>query len=129
MDATKAPKTPALRPLPFAARVGSRLALRRRDHRWTQVALAARTGISSMRLSRIENGHVPPTLLEAVRLAEAFGTTLDDLVVGESSGRETPFSPHLQPIEQLATEEEFRVFSRLLDALAVGLRIRREETR
>jgi transcriptional regulator with XRE-family HTH domain len=93
------------------------------------VTLAGRTGMSSMRLSRIENGHVPPTLQEAVRLAEAFGTTLDDLVVGESSGRETSFSPHLQPIEQLATEEEFRVFSGLLEALAVGLRIRREETR
>lgn len=121
--------TPSVRSLAFAGRLGSRLALRRRDRRWTQVALAGRTGISSMRLSRIENGHVPPTLQEAVRLAEAFGTTLDDLVVGDSLGRETPLSAHLQPIEQLATEEEFQVFSRLLEALAVGLRIRREELR
>src|SRR6185295_2936582 len=129
MDEKKKTGLPSLRPHPFAARVGSRLALRRRDHRWTQVALAGRTGLSPMRLSRIENGHVPPTLMEAVRLAEAFGTTLDDLVVGDSVGRETPLSARLQPIEQLATEEEFRVFSHLLEALAAGLRILRKDTR
>lgn len=82
-----------------------------------------------MRISRIENGHVPPTLQEALRLAEAFGTTLDDLLMGTTAERETPVPSPLQPIRQVMTEEEFRVFSGFLDALAVGLQIRREGPR
>ncbi len=116
-------------PLRFAALVGFRLAERRRGHHWTQKQLADRARTTPMRLSRIENGHVPPTLQEAVRLAEAFGTTLDDLWVRRPDGAETPWLAKIQPIEQAATEEEFRVFSRLLEALAIGLRIQREETR
>ncbi|MEP7010234.1 MAG: helix-turn-helix transcriptional regulator [Acidobacteriota bacterium] len=119
----------ALQPLPFAAHVGSLLAQRRRDRRWTQSLLAQRVRTSPMRISRIENGHVPPTLQEALRLAEAFGTTLDDLLMGTTAERETPVPSPLQPIRQVMTEEEFRVFSGFLDALAVGLQIRREGPR
>lgn len=117
------------RPRRFALLVGSRLAERRRGHRWTQKEVAVRAGTSTMRLSRIENGHVQPTLEEAVRLAQAFGTTLDELLLGKAGEREALLQAQLQPIGHLTSEEEFRTFSRLLEALGIGLQILQEAPR
>ncbi len=119
----------ALQPLRFAEHVGALLAQRRRNRRWTQSVLAQRVRTSPMRISRLENGHVPPTLQEAVRLAEAFGTTLDDLILGTTAGREMPSPPELQPIRQVVTEEEYRMLSRFLEAFTAGLQLRREGPR
>jgi transcriptional regulator with XRE-family HTH domain len=49
----------------------------------TQGQLAARCGLYQSEISRLENGKRPPTLPEAVRLAEIFGVPLQAFLTGE----------------------------------------------
>ena len=60
--------------------MGRRIAARRIERGFSQAALSRRTGINSSYLSRIETGKVHPTVRTAVRISEALGLSLEDLV-------------------------------------------------
>ena len=59
---------------------GRRVAARRIERGLSQAALSRRTGINSSYLSRIETGKVHPTVRTALRIAEALGFSIEDLV-------------------------------------------------
>jgi len=62
---------------------GAALRDRRRKLGWTLTAVAARTGISTGTLSRLETNKLQPNLNQLVRLAAAYSCSLDELVQGE----------------------------------------------
>lgn len=53
----------------------------RRKKKLTQVELADKSGILQQNISNYETGFKSPTLDSAVRLADALGVTLDELVI------------------------------------------------
>jgi transcriptional regulator with XRE-family HTH domain len=61
------------------ATMGSRIAGRRVENRWTQDQLAERAGLSPKYLSRVERDHVNPGAALLSRIAEALGVTMDYL--------------------------------------------------
>jgi transcriptional regulator with XRE-family HTH domain len=66
--------------------IGPRLRALRRDRRLTLEALAARTGISTSTLSRLESGSRRPTLDLLIPLARAHHVALDQLVAAPATG-------------------------------------------
>jgi len=56
---------------------------RRRDEReargWTQADLAARIGVSRKTVNTVENGVFVPSTVIALKMAEAFGLTVEKL--------------------------------------------------
>jgi len=76
--------TKATRQLPAGERraLGARMVARRRTKRWSQRELARRTGIRYIRLSKLENGHVTPSLPELLFIAEALDASLEELLRG-----------------------------------------------
>lgn len=63
-----------------ADRLGRRIRQLRTDQGLTIEALAGRAGISTAMLSKMERGAVNPTLVVAMRVAEALGLTISQLV-------------------------------------------------
>jgi putative transcriptional regulator len=63
--------------------LGEGLANRLRELReakgWTQADLAARIGVSRKTINTIENGVFVPSTIIALRLARAFGRTVEQL--------------------------------------------------
>lgn len=48
---------------------------------WNQAKLARKAGITQATLSRIESGKVlNPGIIEVKKIADAFGTTIDNLI-------------------------------------------------
>jgi transcriptional regulator with XRE-family HTH domain len=79
------------------AAVGPRLRALRRQRETTLVDLSARTGISVSTLSRLESGERRPTLELLLRLARAYGVTLDELVDAPPTGDPRI---HLRPVKR-----------------------------
>jgi transcriptional regulator with XRE-family HTH domain len=73
---------------PTRADVGPRLRSLRHGHALRLADLAAITGIAASTLSRLETGHLHPTLAQLVPLAGAFDVTLDELVGFGKSGHD-----------------------------------------
>jgi transcriptional regulator with XRE-family HTH domain len=67
--------------------LGTRVKLLRGDRRWSLEALANASGVSRSMLSQIEREEANPTLAVTLRIAQAFGMTLGELleVPGASS--------------------------------------------
>ena len=68
------------------ATVGPRLRTLRKERETTLTDLASETGISVSTLSRLESGERRPTLELLLRLAQAYGVTLDELVDAPPTG-------------------------------------------
>lgn len=60
--------------------LSTRISELRKQRRWTLEQLSAASGVSRSMLSEIERGRANPTLAVAMRIAEAFSLTLDQLV-------------------------------------------------
>lgn len=67
-------------PTAATAEFGTRVRVARRRAGLTLDQLASRAGVSRPNLSKIERGERTPGLTAAVRVAEALGTTLSDLL-------------------------------------------------
>jgi transcriptional regulator with XRE-family HTH domain len=79
------PKAPSATPAPRAAdaicqRLGDRVRQLRADRGWSLQVLATASGVSRSMLSQIERDQANPTLAVTLRIAQAFGMTLGDLV-------------------------------------------------
>lgn len=57
----------------------NRLKELRAERNWSQAALAERAQVSRQTINAIETGKYDPSLPLAFRLAEIFGTTIEDL--------------------------------------------------
>lgn len=64
------------------AMIGSRLRKLRQDSGLTLITIAQRSGISTSTLSKIENDKVSPTFANLLKLADAFGQPLTELIGG-----------------------------------------------
>ena len=84
MPAKKTPLKPAaslaMSPEAIGEFVGRRVKKLRTDHGWSLEELATASGVSRSMLSEIEREKANPTLTVTVRIARAFGMTLQDLI-------------------------------------------------
>lgn len=62
--------------------VGERLRRSREQKRWSQLDVAAKTGISNMSISNYEREERDPSLETLATLAELYGVSIDWLVTG-----------------------------------------------
>lgn len=60
--------------------VGQRIKELREQHGWTQFELGSASGIQPSAISRWEQGKTRPSIDSAMKIADALGITLDDLV-------------------------------------------------
>lgn len=74
----------------FKAAVGEAIRRARHGHGWTQASLAEQTGLSPNYIARLERGELGPSLFVAARIAEALGSSLDDLVGPTGSSARRP---------------------------------------
>lgn len=109
--------------------LGRRIAQRRRSKGWNQKYLALQTFIEPGRLSRLERGKAMPKLQELINLCGVLGGTLDELVFEPEPLSSERLGQLLREVEQLATDEEIRMLTRLLQVLALGLRCAMESER
>lgn len=65
----------------FKVNCGSKIKLLRRDRRWTRQELYERSGVSPDRIARLERGESMPTLELMMKLAEAMGVGVDEVLV------------------------------------------------
>lgn len=70
---------------PMAGGVGERLRALRQERGWSLTELAAASGVPVSTISKIENGHLNPSLVHAINLASALEANLGFLV--ERDGR------------------------------------------
>lgn len=55
------------------------LAKMRKEHGWSQEQLSKKLGVSRQTVISIEKGHFDPSLPLAFRLADVFGSTIEDI--------------------------------------------------
>ena len=72
--------------LPLVSLVGERVRARRRDRGWTLDDLAERSGVSRRMLVNVEQGSVNASIATLLRLSEALGIGLPDLVAPGHDG-------------------------------------------
>lgn len=63
--------------------LGERIKQLRKEAGWSQGELADKIGTDARQISRYENDRITPSLDVGVRLAEAFNTSLDHLVIDD----------------------------------------------
>ena len=63
----------------MAERLANRLKTEREARGWTQAELAARVGVSRKTINTVENRIFVPSTLLALKLAEAFGLSVEQL--------------------------------------------------
>lgn len=59
--------------------MNNKLKVLRAERDWTQADLADRVGVSRQTINVIESGKYDPSLPLAFRLAEVFGTTIEEV--------------------------------------------------
>ena len=63
----------------MAERLANRLRSEREVRGWTQAELAARVGVSRKTINTVENGVFVPSTLIALKIAEAFERSVEQL--------------------------------------------------
>jgi putative transcriptional regulator len=63
----------------LAERLANRLRSEREFRGWTQAELAARVGVSRKTINTVENGVFVPSTLIALKIAEAFERSVEQL--------------------------------------------------
>jgi transcriptional regulator with XRE-family HTH domain len=85
------------------------------------LTLARQTGLRPAQLSKIERSRKIPLLDEVVRIAQALGAGLDELVFGRVP---RPEMLHLlREVEALGSPEEIAGLSRILQLLLLGYKV------
>ncbi|MFZ6755527.1 helix-turn-helix domain-containing protein [Undibacterium sp. Dicai25W] len=64
----------------LAREVGGIIAIRRKAKAWTQANLAEHIGIEKETMSRIETGHIAPTLARLAQIAKLLDCEISDLL-------------------------------------------------
>lgn len=81
--------------------IAARVRQIRRERGFTQAEIAARADLAPGTLSRLESGREPPTVSSLVRLADALGVSLGDLVGDASLPPSAPATPVNRQLRQL----------------------------
>ena len=83
--------------------VGKRLRIIRKAHGLSQSAFAKQAGISASALANWEQGRQRPKMNQAERIIDAFGVTLDYLMLGRSASLRHDVATALLAAERNAT--------------------------
>lgn len=65
--------------------MSSKLIILRRNRGLSQLQLAKMCGVTQQFIQRIEKGKVTPSIKSAMKIAEALGVTVDELIREEAS--------------------------------------------
>lgn len=57
----------------------NRLRVHRAEHDWSQQELGQRVGVSRQAINAVETGKFDPSLPLAMKIARAFGTTIENI--------------------------------------------------
>jgi transcriptional regulator with XRE-family HTH domain len=68
--------------------LGRQLRRLREDRGWSLKRLSAESGVSVAAIQRVENGSANPSFLTALRLSEALGRSLNEIVEGARNARQ-----------------------------------------
>ena len=120
-DATQQSRTAGV-PEGFSRTFGSRLTKLRSGRGWTQRELSRRARIDPGRLSKLEHGGARVTVAELIRLSQAFGAGLDELVYGGAASLEGECRRLLRELEALGGPSEAERATRWLQALVLSLK-------
>ncbi len=77
---TASKPTPELSPDEISGQLSQRVRTLRKERGWSLDSLSAACGVSRSMLSQIERGEANPTLAVTVRISQAFGIALGELV-------------------------------------------------
>jgi transcriptional regulator with XRE-family HTH domain len=84
--------------------IGARLRQLREVKRMSQGDVEQRTGLLRCNISRVENGHIVPSIETLERFAKAFHVPLYQLFYSGEQGPTTPRLKALETLEKLARE-------------------------
>jgi transcriptional regulator with XRE-family HTH domain len=89
----------------------------REAKRLSQRALAERAGLTPLRISRLENGHIDPRLRELANLAEELSVNLDRLVFGDDPVRRGRLEGLFEELRRRGDAATLRVVERMLEGI------------
>lgn len=107
--------------------LGSRITKLRTDRGWRQTELGRRAGIVPTRLSRLESGRAIPNLHELIRLRQALGADLEEIVFGARAPSAVTPRQLAAELEQIGSPGELAALQRLLGYLVLGYRAQQKE--
>ena len=96
-------------------KIGTRIALRRRELNMRQCYLADKLNISNNHLSNIENGHSIPSLETFAKICEALEVTPDYLLLGNIKTNDTPRNIYENLL--LCNENSLSIISQIIDII------------
>jgi transcriptional regulator with XRE-family HTH domain len=102
--------------------IGKRIRERRKLAKLTQEALAERAGIGIQHISKIENGSTKLSLPCLMSIANALGTTVDNLLMDNIEASKPDLACDAQSIFADCSATEILVMREVLIALKKGLR-------
>lgn len=113
--------------------LGERIRELRTVKGWTQDELAERAGLNGRHLSRFENDHVRPRAQTLRSLAEAFGTTVEELQSPNAKEDVASLIPDQELFHQFQAvcqmdQQDIEAVKRILSALIVKNKIRDLQT-
>ena len=104
--------------------IGMRIKAERFRQNMRQERLAEFAELSITHTSHIETGNTKVSLPALVKIANALGTTLDDLVCDSLIVAKKPFENEITQEAQNCTEREIRIIADTIKALKASLRKR-----
>lgn len=102
--------------------LGSRLTQHRKSRGWRQRELASRSRIDPGRLSKLVRGVNRVSVDELIRLSQALGVSLDELVFGTATSLEGRWQRLLEELKSAGGPPALDFTSRWLQALVVTFR-------
>ncbi len=102
--------------------LGRRIREKRRKKNITQTELASLTGISAVHISNIELGHTRASLSTLVSIANALGTSLDELACDSLEATAFIYVDSIYSMFEECNHIEIKIISETVDALRKSLK-------
>lgn len=108
--------------------IGTRIKDARLNQNMSQERLAELAGLSTTHTSHVENGNTKVSLPSLVKIANALGVSLDELVCDSINKSKAVFEGELAKTIDDCSELEIRVISDMAKALKTSMRERIKTT-
>lgn len=104
------------------ASLGRRIREKRKKKSVTQTELASQTGISAVHISNIELGNTRASLSTIVSIANALGTSLDELACDSLESTAFIYVDSIYSMFEECNHIEIKIISETVDALRKSLK-------
>jgi transcriptional regulator with XRE-family HTH domain len=104
------------------SKAGKRIKLARVERDWSQEVLAERADLSVTYLSNVENAHSKASLATFVKIANALGRGVDDLLCDSLKECRYEIDNHLAKAVSDCTDYEMRIIAGAVTGLVQALR-------